>query len=83
MLKNYIALLNQTKDYLEIQRVASEALAIDMQNGDIHFYMIMAILDQGNRSAARMQFKQAGRYMDDEQIRLIRQRLQNRSKSAI
>ena len=83
MLKNYIALLNQTKDYLEIQRVASEALAIDMQNGDIHFYMIMAILDQGNRSAARMQFKQAERYMDDEQIRLIRQRLQNRSKSAI
>ena len=83
MLKNYIALLNQTKDYLEIQRVASEALAIDMQNGDIHFYMIMAILDQGNRSTARMQFKQAERYMDDEQIRLIRQRLQNRSKSAI
>lgn len=53
-----------------------------MQNGDIHFYMIMAILDLGNRSAARMHFRQAERFMDGEQIRLIRKRLQNRSEFA-
>lgn len=83
LLKNYIGVLNQAKDYLEIQRVASEALTIDMQNGDIHFYMICAILDQGNRSAARRQFRQAEQYMDDEQIRLIRQRLQSRTVSNV
>ncbi len=78
LLKDYIGVLNQAKDYLEIQRIASEALTIDMQNGDIHFYMIQAILDQGNRSVARMQFRQAERFMDDEQVKVIRQRLQNR-----
>lgn len=77
LLKDYIGVLNQAKDYLEIQRIASEALTIDMQNGDIHFYMIRAILDQGNRSVARMQFRQAERFMDDEQIKAIRQRFQN------
>lgn len=81
MLKDYIGVLNQAKDYLEIQRIASEALTIDTQNGDIHFYMIQAILDQGNRSVARMQFRQAERFMDDEQVKVIRQRLQNRRAS--
>lgn len=75
MVKCYIDVLKQQKDYLEIQRVASEALAIDMQNEEMHFCMIMAILDQGNRNVARIHFRQARKFLDDKEIKVIEQRI--------
>lgn len=68
-LKDYIQLLNQTGDYIEIQRIAAEALTIDMYDGDIRYFMIKAILGQGNRSVARMHYKQAEQHLSEEQKR--------------
>ena len=66
-LKKYIDLLNGQNDYFEIQRVAVEALAIDGRDGDIHYSLINAILDQGNKSVARVHYKRAEQYLSDEQ----------------
>lgn len=74
-LKKYIIVLNHMKDYVEIQRVAAEALAINMSDGDLHCYMINAILDQGNKSVARVHFKQAEQYLSEEQKQTILGRL--------
>lgn len=66
-LKNYMRFLYPSGDFLEIQRIAAEALTIDMYDGDIHYAMILAILRQGNRSVARAHFKQAEPYLYEEQ----------------
>lgn len=66
-LKKYIRLLAEVKDYTEIQRVATEALSIEMRDGEIHYQMIMAIINQGNRSIARSHYKQAEQYLSEDQ----------------
>lgn len=70
-LKKYLDLLDQNGDYLEILRVATEALTIDMYDGDIHYRLLMAILAQGNKSVARKHFKQTEKYMDEEQKKAV------------
>ena len=74
-LKKYIELLNEQQDYFEIQRVAVEALAIDGHDGDLHYYLISAILDQGNKSVARVHFRSAEQYLSDEQKETLLTRL--------
>lgn len=74
-LKKYIELLNRSGDHLEVQRVATEALTIDMYDGDIHYHMIMAILNQGGKSVARRHYKQAEQYLSEEQKNDILNRL--------
>ena len=66
-LKKYIDLLNSQREYFEIQRIAVEALAIDGHDGDLHYSLINAILDQGNKSVARVHYRQAEQYLSDEQ----------------
>jgi len=46
-----------------------------MQNEEMHFCMIMAILDQGNRNVARIHFRQARKFLDDKEIKVIEQRI--------
>ena len=74
-LKVYINLLNEQQAYLEVQRVATEALAINMYDGDFHFQMIMAILAQGGRGVARMHYSQAEQYLSTEQKQKILEKL--------
>lgn len=74
-LKKYIELLNEKQDYFEIQRVAVEALAIDGHDGDLHFYLIGAILDQGNKSVARAHYRSAEQYLSAEQKETLQTRL--------
>lgn len=74
-LKKYIELLNEQQDYFEIQRVAVEALAIDGRDGDLHYSLISAILDQGNKSVARAHYRSAEQYLSDEQKETLRTRL--------
>lgn len=74
-LKVYIDLLNEQQAYLEVQRVATEALAINMYDGDFHFHMIMAILAQGGRGVARMHYSQAEQYLSTEQKQRILEKL--------
>lgn len=74
-LKKYMKLLSNLRDYAEIQRIATEALSIEMRDGEIHYMMILAIIEQGNRSIARTHFKQAEQYLSDEQKKNILERL--------
>lgn len=74
-LKKYISLLNGQRDYFEIQKVAVEALAIDGRDGDLHYSLISAILDQGNKSVARIHYKQAEQYLSEEQKESLLTRL--------
>lgn len=73
-LKKYIDLLNSQREYFEIQRIAVEALAIDGHDGDLHYSLINAILDQGNKSVARIHYKQAEQYLSDEQKEALQAR---------
>ena len=74
-LKNYIAILNTNKEYLEVQRVATEALTINIHDCDFLFYSIKADLDLGNKNLARIHYKQAVGYLTDEQKEQINKRL--------
>ena len=74
-MKKYISLLNGQRDYFEIQKVAVEALAIDGRDGDLHYSLISAILDQGNKSVARIHYKQAEQYLSEEQKESLLTRL--------
>lgn len=74
-LKHYIELLNEKKDYLEVQRIATKALAVSMHDGDFLFYSIKADLDMGKRSLAKTHYKQAENYLTEEQKTEILERL--------
>lgn len=74
-LKGYVKLLNRMKDFLEVQRIATEALSVCMHDNDFLFYSIMADLELGNRTLAKRQYKQAVSYLTEEQKEQINQRL--------
>ena len=67
--------MNGQQDYFEIQRIAVEALAIDGHDGDLHYILINAILDQENKSVARIHYKQAEQYLSEEQREALLARL--------
>ena len=74
-LKNYIKLLNEKREYLEVQRIANIALTINIHDADFLYYSIMADLDLGNRNLARIHYKQADVYLTEEQKAAINSRL--------
>lgn len=74
-LKSYIQLLNQSQNYLEVHRIATEALTISFHDADFLFYSIMADIYLGNRNLAKLHYKQSSDYLSEEQRTIICQNL--------
>jgi DNA-binding SARP family transcriptional activator len=65
-LKGYLRLLNEEGNFLAMQKVATEALSIDIYDSDSHLYLIKAVFLAGSKRLAKTFYSQSSEYLNSE-----------------
>lgn len=72
MIHSYIDLLMKQKAYLQLQCVASDALAFNPEDGYLHFNMILSLVKQDNLYLAKLHYQTAEKYLSTSQLEVLR-----------
>lgn len=73
--KWYAQLKFSEKEYLAVQKVATDALRYDNEDSELNLYAILAVGLQGNTALARKYFDEAKRHLSEEHRMVLREHL--------
>lgn len=69
ILNDYLELLYKERQFVEVQKIASDSLSIDVYASAMHFHLIRALLATGSKSLAKVYFRQSDKFLTDEHRR--------------
>lgn len=69
LLNDYLELLYEERQYVAVQKIASDSLSIDVYASAMHFHLIRALLATGSKSLAKVYFRQSDKFLTDEHRR--------------
>ena len=73
--KWYAQLKFNEKEYLAVQKVATDALRYDNEDSELNLYAILAVGLQGNTALAKKYFDEAKRHLSEEHRMVLREHL--------
>ena len=73
--KWYAQLKFSEKEYLAVQKVATDALRYDNEDSELNLYAILAVGLQGNTALAKKYFDEAKRHLSEEHRMVLREHL--------
>lgn len=69
ILNDYLELLYKERQFVKVQKIASDSLSIDVYASAMHFHLIRALLATGSKSLAKVYFRQSDKFLTDEHRR--------------
>jgi putative phage-type endonuclease len=69
ILNDYLELLYKERQFVKVQKIASDSLSIDVYASAMHFHLIRALLATGSKSLAKVYFRQSAKFLTDEHRR--------------
>lgn len=77
ILNDYLELLYKERQFVEVQKIASDSLSIDVYASAMHFHLIRALLATGSKSLAKVYFRQSDKFLTDEHRRELNRLFMN------
>ena len=77
ILNDYLELLYKERQFVKVQKIASDSLSIDVYASAMHFHLIRALLATGSKSLAKVYFRQSDKFLTDEHRRELNRLFMN------